>query len=265
MAGPRREHGSRTRRKDPAPPSPSRGCPNSVPGLQPAARGCQATSHGKTSPSRGAWRKRDLARCRLQGLQAGGARVRASATWHLRGGSGQVHSAPRLASAQPLGPGPSESRCSELQPPAGFCAGFSADIPIFPRNNWARRYLDASPAQSLIGPLAAVPSWAGREPRRAAPLLGVQSQPGWLRIKEPRPSFSAFRSYLRPPSGAPRPLRLWAGVPSIPPSGGPEEGWEWGVGTSAQRGHGRVWKTLPIRSPSQLFWCELAAVSPHPL
>lgn len=174
--------------RTPLPPSPSRGCPNSVPGLQPAARGCQATSHGKTSPSRGAcglraWRKRDLARCRLQGLQAGGARVRASATWHLRGGSGQVHSAPRLASAQPLDPGPSESRCSEPQPPAGFCAGFSADVPIFPRNNWARRYLeregalDASPAQSLIGPLAAVPSWAGREPRRAAPR---GPGPAWL-------------------------------------------------------------------------------------
>lgn len=110
-----------------------------------------------------------------RGHQPGGARERASASSHLQGTricKSTRASTARLASAQPLDLGPFESRCSEPQPPAGFCAGFSVDVPTSPKNNWDGGYLeregalDASPAQSLVGPLAAVQSRAGREPRR---------------------------------------------------------------------------------------------------
>lgn len=62
------------------------------------------------------------------------------------------------------------------------------------------------------------PGCVGR--KRATPPLCVQAQPGWLRIKEPGPSLSAVRSYLRLPSG--RPLRPTSGLerPLFLPSGG---------------------------------------------
>ena len=141
----------------------------------------------------------------------------------------------RSASAQPLRLGPFGCRCREPQPPAGSCAGFSADDPTSPESNWGRRYLgregvsDSSPTQSLRTPGCSAKS--GR--KTAAPPLRVPAQPGWLRIKEARPPFSAFRSYLRPPSGAPRSTphpHLRAAVPSSPPFRGAGGGAEMGGG-----------------------------------
>lgn len=127
----------------PATPSPSHGCPNSVPGREPAARGARQLNTGRSripaepidsEPGANGGTSQDPG-CRVH--KPGGARAARPLPSHYQapGGKSPRAAAARLASAQPLDPGPFESRCSEPQPPAGFCAGLSVEstFPSLPR------------------------------------------------------------------------------------------------------------------------------------
>lgn len=164
----------------------------------------------------------------------------------------------RSASAQPLRLGPFGCRCREPQPPAGSCAGFSADDLTSPESNWGRRYLgregvsDSSPTQSLRTP-AAVQSRAGRQPRRPS-----GSRPSLAGCGSKRPGRPSPRSdpICARPAGRLGPLPTPTSGLQCPlplPSGGPGEGRRWGVGTSAQCWDRDVGKTLPTKSPQSTF------------
>lgn len=148
MAAPRREYSSRTRRKDPAPapPSPPWGSSShtlSLPRLsqlssRPRTRGPGVPGNSTReevafprslltpSPAQTAPRKIQAAGSISQ--EERGPRVRSHRTTRRQGAS-------PLGPLQPLDLGPFESRCSEPQPPAGFCAGLSVEstFPSLPR------------------------------------------------------------------------------------------------------------------------------------
>lgn len=123
--------------------------------------------------------------------------------------------------------GPLEARCSEpQQPPAGFRVGVTVDFPISPESTGTEGIWKGGCLGRRSGPEPQGTPGSGANPgrKRAAPPLRVQAQPGWLRIKEPGPSFCAFRSYLRPRSGAARPPTSRLECPLFLPSGGWEGG-----------------------------------------
>lgn len=176
----------------------------------------------------------------------------------LQGTRGRVHAG--LHSTLGLGSttvsgkdtGPLGSRCSEPQPPSSFLSWIQCRLSHLSGEHRERGYLGRRVSWTPLSLGAPRDAWqrrkAGPEEGRAALPVQAQAQPGWLRIKEPEPSFSAFRSYLRRLSGAARPPTAPLQCPLFLPSGG------WGVGvTSAQFGDGDVEKILPIRFPQSPF------------
>lgn len=191
VAAPRREHSSGTWRKDPAPPPPPRlhGAPPATPPPSPAV----PTRFQALNRRPGGARPLDAGRSRIpaepadsgpgaHGTSPGpGRRASRPGGARERGRLQRPRESPRAsparpASAQPLGLGPSEARRREPRPPAGFGAGFRADVPTSPENNRARGHLeregarDAPPPQSLPDPwLRCKAGRKGAAPRRAAP------------------------------------------------------------------------------------------------
>lgn len=123
--------------------------------------------------------------------------------------------------------GPLESRCSKPQTRQVSVLDSVLTFPRFPKATGAEGIWEERASWTLVRFRVPQDSCSGPKPgrKRAEPPLRVQAQPGWLRIKEP--PFSAFRSYLHPPSGSPRPPTSGLECPFFLPS------WccGWGGGT----------------------------------